>query len=199
MLREDEPFRQDLWQLRKEARAVVAQFRTRGRLRRENPGMGRIDHRARLEISSDVDVSIGQGSTIDAYALVHVGNDRRGGGVASALHIGRHSAIGELCNVRATGGVIRIGDDVLLGQGVSLVASNHRTDRDHLICELPWSTERTGVTVGHGVWLAANVVVLPGITIGDGAVVGAGSVVTKDVPPMSIVAGVPARVISERQ
>jgi acetyltransferase-like isoleucine patch superfamily enzyme len=165
----------------------------RGALRRANPGMGRVDHRARIEIRPGTEVSIGRGSTIDAFAVVWVTNHRSGEGVPSALRIGERSAIGEYCNIRATGGTITIGDDVLLGQRVSLVASNHRVDAGQLITELPWDTERTGITVGNGVWLAAHVVVLPGVTIGDGAVIGAGAVVTADVAPNAIVAGVPAR------
>ena len=53
-------------------------------------------------------------------------------------------------------------------------------------------------TVGNDVWIGCNVVVLPGVTIGDGAVVAAGSIVTKDVPPYAIVAGSPARVLRYR-
>ena len=55
------------------------------------------------------------------------------------------------------------------------------------------------VTIGEGVWLGAHVVVLPGVTIDDGAVVGAGAVVTKDIPSYSIAAGVPAKVIRKRE
>jgi chloramphenicol O-acetyltransferase type B len=54
------------------------------------------------------------------------------------------------------------------------------------------------VSIGHDVWLGRSVIVLPGVTIGDGAVVGAGSVVTKEVPPYAIVAGNPARLIRYR-
>lgn len=53
------------------------------------------------------------------------------------------------------------------------------------------------VHIGKNVWIGSNSTVLPGITIGENAVVGAGSVVTKDVPPMTVVAGNPARIIKE--
>lgn len=55
------------------------------------------------------------------------------------------------------------------------------------------------VRIGNDVWIAANAIILPRVAIGDGAVVGAGAVVTKDVPPMAIVGGVPARVIGFRK
>ena len=54
-----------------------------------------------------------------------------------------------------------------------------------------------GVRIGDKVWIATNAMILPGVTIGDGAIVAAGAVVTKDVPPRCMVAGVPAKVIKE--
>ncbi|MNI40841.1 Chloramphenicol acetyltransferase [compost metagenome] len=54
------------------------------------------------------------------------------------------------------------------------------------------------IVIGNDVWIGANAVILPGVTLGDGAVIGAGAVVTKDVPPYAIVGGVPAKVIRYR-
>lgn len=54
-----------------------------------------------------------------------------------------------------------------------------------------------GVNIGNKVWIATNAIILPGVTIGDGAIIAAGAVVTKDVPSRSMVAGVPAKVIKE--
>ena len=69
-------------------------------------------------------------------------------------------------------------------------------DKYSLICDQ--GHERGDITIGNDVWIAAHVCVLPGVTIGDGAVCGAGAVVTKDVPPYSVVAGVPAKIIKMR-
>lgn len=88
---------------------------------------------------------------------------------------------------------IRIGDDVQIGPNVQLLTPTHPLDPD---------LRRTGIesgepiTIEDGVWLGGGVVVTPGVTIGRDSVVGAGSVVTKDVPPRSIAVGNPARVIA---
>ena len=61
----------------------------------------------------------------------------------------------------------------------------------------PIRREGGGVRIGNKVWIATNAIILPGVTVGDGAIVAAGSVVTRDVPEKCMVAGVPARVIKE--
>jgi acetyltransferase-like isoleucine patch superfamily enzyme len=95
--------------------------------------------------------------------------------------------------VRATGGLIQIGNHCLIGQGVSLIASNHQYKAGHIYWQLPWDETKTGVTVGNNVWVGCGVIILPGCVIGDNAIIGAGSVVTKCVPPATIWAGNPAR------
>jgi maltose O-acetyltransferase len=87
---------------------------------------------------------------------------------------------------------ITIGDQVALGPQVTLLTSTHTIGS---------SMQRTGplqnlpVTIGNGCWLGARCTILPGVTIGQGAVVAAGAVVHRDVPPNTLVAGVPAQVI----
>ncbi len=87
---------------------------------------------------------------------------------------------------------IRIGDRVLIGPNVSFYTVSH---------PLEANARRTGVergrsiTVGHDVWIGGGSIILPGVNIGDRAVIGAGSVVTRDVPPDTVVAGNPARVV----
>jgi acetyltransferase-like isoleucine patch superfamily enzyme len=91
---------------------------------------------------------------------------------------------------------LRIGDSVLIAPGCFITDHNHR----HSACMTIASQgcEAKSVLIEDDVWLGAHVVVLPGVTIGRGAIVAAGAVVTQDVVPMSIVAGVPARLISVR-
>ncbi len=91
-------------------------------------------------------------------------------------------------------GRVRIGDNVLIGPGTRLYTPNHSLDvglrREGWEIGLP-------ITIEDDAWLGGSVVICPGVTIGARAVVGAGSVVTKDVPPDVVVAGNPARVVKE--
>lgn len=97
-----------------------------------------------------------------------------------------------------SGGGVSIGDRVLVGYGTSIISSNHRIPPMHgRIFES--GHVRDAVTIQRDVWIGANCTILPGVTIGEGAVVAAGSVVTRDVPPFSVVGGVPARVIKVRE
>lgn len=94
-------------------------------------------------------------------------------------------------------GEIRIEDDVLIGSGVHIYVSNHRFDNSEIPIFYQGHTQSKSVCLKRGCWIGANVVILPGITIGENAVVGAGSIVTKNIPSRSIVAGNPAKVIKD--
>ncbi len=91
-------------------------------------------------------------------------------------------------------GRITIGNNVLIGPGARFYTPNHSLDVD--LRREGWEIGLP-ITVEDDVWFGGSVVVCPGVTIGRGAVVGAGSVVTKDVPPRVVVAGNPARVVRE--
>lgn len=111
------------------------------------------------------------------------------------LSIGPQVYIGAYCNIRCSG-AITIGEQVRLGQFVSIIDANYSFNRrDVPIAE----TVPERVTIGAGAWLGAQVVVLPGVDVGEGAVVGAGSVVTKTVPAFAIVGGNPASIIGYRR
>jgi maltose O-acetyltransferase len=113
------------------------------------------------------------------------------------IQIGDNSFINHLCSIWASpAGPITIGSNVLLGPCASIISSNHGVLRSQLIRDQPGRD--APIVIGDDVWLGANVVVTAGVSIGSGAVVGAGAVVTHDLPPMSISAGVPARVIGYR-
>lgn len=113
------------------------------------------------------------------------------------IQIGDNSFINHLCSVWASpAGPITIGSNVLLGPCASIFSSNHGIARGELIRNQPG--QDAPILIGNDVWLGANAVVTAGVSIGDGAVIGAGAVVTTDLPPMSISAGVPARVIGYR-
>jgi len=94
------------------------------------------------------------------------------------------------------GAEVRIGNGVRIGHDVSLLTVSHAIGRESLRAGL---SEAWPIEIGDGAWLASRVTVLPRVRIGAGAVVAAGAVVTRDVPPNTLVAGVPARVIRELQ
>jgi acetyltransferase-like isoleucine patch superfamily enzyme len=112
-----------------------------------------------------------------------------GRGAAERLSIGADCFINQDCVFDATAPIV-IGDNVNLGHGVLITTSSHEVGapdrRGGRLQPMP-------VRVGNGAWLASRVVVLPGVEIGEGAIVAAGAVVTRSVPPHTLVAGVPAR------
>ncbi len=111
--------------------------------------------------------------------------------------IGNNSYVGECNNVRCSGR-ITLGEDVRISQFVSLVDGQHcYQKRSALIGRQGFDAGR--VTIGDDVWIGTNVTILPNATIGNGVVVGAGSVITKDVPEYAVVAGVPARILKYRE
>ena len=100
------------------------------------------------------------------------------------------------CYIDGNGGV-EVGSHTLFSPGVHCISGNHIFDDR----ETPIKYQGTAygkITIGEDCWLGTNVVVLPGVTIGRGAVVGAGAVVTKDIPPFAIALGIPAKVVGER-
>lgn len=114
------------------------------------------------------------------------------------ITLGSRSHIGERCSLWAgeSTGRIVIGDHVSLAPEVFITASDYRFVAGTPFREQP-KRERD-VVIGNDVWLGTRVVVTAGVTIGDGCIVGAGAVVTKDLPPGSIAVGVPARAVSTR-
>lgn len=107
------------------------------------------------------------------------------------ITIGKNVFINSGCRFQDQGG-ITIGDDTLIGHNVVLATLNHgfAPNKRKNLYPAP-------IVIGKNVWIGANATVLPGVTIGDNAVVAAGAVVTKDVPVNAVVGGVPARVIKK--
>ncbi|HUU73083.1 MAG TPA: acyltransferase [Burkholderiales bacterium] len=142
-------------------------------------------------------LSIGSGSIVESAILY----DRAGGSV----RIGERSFIGSSALVCAE--AIEIGDDVLISWGCTIVDHNSHAlawqDRSRDVGDWfdgrkDWArVERAAVRIGNRAWIGLNVIILKGVEIGEGAVVGAGSVVSRDVPPWTVVAGNPARPIRQ--
>jgi acetyltransferase-like isoleucine patch superfamily enzyme len=115
------------------------------------------------------------------------------------ITIGARTKIGERCHLWAgdSTGRISIGDDCRLAPEVFVTASDYGVEAGTRFLDQP--RREADVVIGNDVWLGGRVFVVAGVTIGDGCIVGAGSVVTKSLPPNSIAAGVPVRVIKTRE
>jgi acetyltransferase-like isoleucine patch superfamily enzyme len=102
--------------------------------------------------------------------------------------------VGSRVTIMAQGGV-EVGPSTMIGPGVTILSVNH----DYTQTSQAKATQRKRpVKIGRDVWIAGGAIILPGVKVGDNSVVAAGAVVTRDVPPNSIVAGVPAKLIRER-
>ena len=126
---------------------------------------------------------IGARTVVESYSLIN--------NAVGDLIIGSNSRIGVGNTVI---GPVWIGDYVQIGQHVLISGLNHKYENiDITIAEQ--GIEVSPVKINNNVWIGANAVILAGITIGEHCVVGAGSVVTKDIPPFSVVVGNPAKVV----
>ncbi len=160
----------------------------------------------------------GEGSQVSYWRVRPSGNNKLVIGSSSMIEtkivyerLGASVAIGDRtfigCGIFSVAQQIEIGSDVMIAWGVtvsdhnshSLFFSQRSNDvTDWIAGKKDWSGVKIApVKVMDKVWLGFNSIILKGVTIGEGAIVGAGSVVTKDVPPWTIVAGNPARVIRE--
>ncbi len=111
------------------------------------------------------------------------------------IHIGKGTIVGNDCILAAQRG-ITLGENVNIGYGVWIWAGQHDIHDPYFSTEAKGS--RGPVAVGNRVWLGARTIILGGVTIGEGAVIASGAVVTRDVEPFSIYGGIPARKIGER-
>jgi acetyltransferase-like isoleucine patch superfamily enzyme len=144
---------------------------------------------AKHGLNFGVDVSIGRNTLIRPSSYY-------GGEIGVGLWVGDRSSFGAGCFIGCSG-EIRIGNDVMLGPGVKLFSENHAfADTGRTIKSQ--GVERSYLTVGDDSWIGSGVTITAGVTIGSRVVVAAGSVVTRDVPDDSVVAGVPAKVLRIR-
>lgn len=117
-------------------------------------------------------------------------------GDGSLIDIGDDSGLGVDCQIY---GRVTLGRDVMMGPEVIMITRNHGfTQADRPMRLQPDDPEQP-IVIGNDVWIGTRVILLPGVTVGDGAVVAAGSVVTRPVPSRAIVGGNPARLIRFRE
>lgn len=145
----------------------------------------KIHRSARMDTPPYRHFHLGDYSVVESFACIN--------NAVGDVWIGDHTRIG-LHNTII--GPVSIGDHVNLAQGITITALNHNFQkRDQLISQQGISTKK--VTIENDVWVGANAVILPGVTIGTHSVVAAGAIVTKDVPPYSLVGGVPAKILKQ--
>ena len=140
-------------------------------------------------------IIVGERVSIGKFAIIRPTNGY-GGEIGEGLKIGNNSNIGPYCYIGCSG-YIEIGNNVLISPRVSIYAENHVFDRVDITIKAQ-GVHKQFVKIEDDCWIAANSIILAGVTIGKGSVVAAGSVVIKDVPPYSVVAGIPAKIIKQR-
>jgi acetyltransferase-like isoleucine patch superfamily enzyme len=133
---------------------------------------------------------VGKGCSISRRASLH---DPQNISIGDDVHVGPQCRLWASANAKLT-----LEDNALLGPGVTIITASHGTSDLTVTMNKQPETE-ADVRIGRGAWLCANAVILPGITVHEEAIVAAGAVVTKDVPPFAIAAGVPARVVGSRK
>lgn len=146
----------------------------------------RYSHAIRRWVCGSFVESIGHHVQVNAHVYFGRGN---------GIRIGDRSLIGK-GTVLNPG--VQFGADVLVGPECIFLTMNHEFSDPSVVIRLQGQRALLPVVVEDDVWLGSRVIVLPGVTVGRGAVIGAGSVVTRDVPPYSVNAGNPARVIGQR-
>nr|WP_257574927.1 acyltransferase [Shewanella algae] len=154
----------------------------------------RIDSNCLIDGLGKNGLKLGDNSYIGPFSRVIVssGLSNLGEGIELCSNVG----VGSHSNLGGSGGVF-IGSDTIIGPYFSVHPENHIFD-DLLLPIRLQGTKRGKIFIGSDCWIGAKVTILSGVNVGDGCVIAAGSVVTKDIPPFSIVAGVPAKAIKKR-
>lgn len=145
-----------------------------------------IDRHARLRATDGATARLSEGVAIDRFADITV--------KYGFLEIGARSYIGQFCVICARES-ITIGADCLIAEHVSIRDQDHRFGSELTTAKAGFTT--APIQIGRNVWIGAKATITKGVRIGDNSVVGANSVVTHDVPPNTVVAGVPARTLRE--
>lgn len=122
-------------------------------------------------------------------------NIEKGADFALNIKIGNNSGVGKNSIV---GAYTQIGDNVMMGEACFIYARNHKTDRLDVPMCIQGFEEYRPVVISDDVWIGARVTILPGAKIGKGVIIGAGAVITGEIPDYAVVGGVPARIIKYR-
>ena len=168
----------------------------------EKPGAEKPDTERPDAGKPGAEAEIGERCFLSELAMVQPTSLRLGAHCYVAAHAyltgtvvaGEHCSVNPFAVVRGT---VTLGDGVRIGAHASILGFNHGMEPDRPVFRQP--TAERGITVGDDVWIGSHAVLLDGITVGSHAVIGAGAVVTRDVPEWAVVGGNPARVIRDRR
>ena len=136
--------------------------------------------------------------TIDLAGNVQFGENSFFTANGGSIQIGKNTAFNRDVHINAdVGGNIKIGEFYMIGPNVVMRTANHKFDNPDVVMQKQGHIIKD-IQIDDDVWIGSNAVVVGGVHVGRGAVIGAGAVVTKDIPSMAIAVGVPAKVIKYR-
>lgn len=148
-----------------------------------------------IQALSKEGVTFGDNVTVGRYAMIRP-SGYYGREIGEGMYMGNNSNVGPYCYIGCSGKVW-IGENVLMGPRVTIIAENHNFQEIHVPIKHQGVT-RQSVVIEDDCWLGTGSLILAGTHIGKGAIVAAGAVVTQNVPSQAIVGGVPARVLKHR-
>jgi len=149
--------------------------------------LGNISKKIRGKLARHIFKSTGKNITLEDGAYF---------GKGDRITIGDNSGIGTKCQLY---GKITIGKDVLMAPEVIILTRNHKHNKTDVPMRIQGFEDEKEVIIEDDVWIGTRAIIMPGVRIGKGSIVGAGSVVTKNVEPYSIVGGVPAKELKKRK
>lgn len=153
------------------------------------------------QLNGESNISIGERTLFSDYLFLTAWDVYREQKLIPKLLIGNDCVFGAFCHITCSRKII-IGDNCLFGKWITITDNSHG-DTETSTLALPPSKRhlesKGDVIIGKNVWIGDKVTILPNVKIGDGAVVGANSVVRKDIPPYSVVAGNPAKIIKHQK
>ena len=140
----------------------------------------------------------GEGSHINLGNSVLIGKNTIFSCYSAIIIVGEDVSVGPNCNIRAGIGPISIGSHVTIGSNTVIISGNPSYKRFDIPMKMQLGSTK-GIEIGDNVWIGVSVSIVDGVRVGNGCVIGAGSVVLKNVPDNAIVAGVPAKIIGSRK
>lgn len=184
------------WRVRRNCAKFGKNVKLRGRVDIRVLNRGRVIIGNNVDIEGDLELWVRDNAKIVIGDNCHIENlVRLNAALNGSIELGANTYVGKFTIINSWDRVT-IGPNGLISGNVMIVDADHDTKKGKLMNEL--NVKKAPIEIGKNVWIAWGSTVLKGVKIGDGAVIGAGSVVTKDIKPHAIAAGVPARIIRMR-